>query len=244
MVLKIYVGWDPGETRSYEVCVHSLRRSTSPIDIIPITQAALRRSGLYRRTTQPDGTDWIDGKPFSSEFAFTRFLVPALNQYQGWALFCDCDFLFREDVAKLFSLADDRYAVMVVRHAMRKREGTKKQGAVQQNYACKNWSSLVLWNCGHPENLSLSVDDVSTKPGRWLHQFRWLESHLIGGLPKEWNWLEGHSSLSLTPNAVHFTRGAPWMDGYATASYADEWFATEEAIRLAKETVRPGRLYG
>lgn len=233
MALKIYIGWDPNEARSFNVCEHSLKRLASkPAECTPLIQSALRRSGLYRRTTLRDGTDWIDQKPFSSEFAFTRFLIPALNHYRGWALFCDCDFLFREDVAKLFDLADDRYAVMCVKRHLDVEKGTKKQGAVQENYPCKNWSSLVLWNCGHPANERLTVDDASTKPGSWLHQFKWLFEHEIGELPIRWNWLEGYSPMEIKPSAVHYTRGAPWMDGYATASYADEWFAAEEALKM------------
>ena len=36
----------------------------------------------------------------STEFTFTRFLVPHLMNYKGWALFIDCDIVFLEDVNK------------------------------------------------------------------------------------------------------------------------------------------------
>ena len=34
------------------------------------------------------------------------------SDYTGWALFIDCDFISKQDVADLFALADDKYAVM------------------------------------------------------------------------------------------------------------------------------------
>ena len=40
-----------------------------------------------------------------TEFTFTRF--PVFKDYTGWALFIDCDFIFKQDVADLFALADD-----------------------------------------------------------------------------------------------------------------------------------------
>ena len=53
---------------------------------------------------------------FSTEFTFSRFLVPYLQNYRGWAIFCDSDFIFLNDIDELFSLADSKYAVMCVQH--------------------------------------------------------------------------------------------------------------------------------
>ena len=61
----------------------------------------LERMGMYnRKHTVQNGQmiDDIDGKPFSTEFSFSRFLVPALNMYQGWALYMDCDMYLRTDI--------------------------------------------------------------------------------------------------------------------------------------------------
>lgn len=224
---QVYIGFDPKEERSFDVCAESIRKHWSlPVDIIPLVQRKLRLAGLYWRTHE-NNIDWIDGKPFSSEFTFTRFLVPQLNQYRGWALFCDADMMFRADVNDLFDFADDRYAVMCVQHRQESNYGTKKMGAVQEGYSRKNWSSLVLWNCAHPANENLTTADVSQKPGRWLHGFSWLKDDEIGALPEEWNWLEGHSSDWIEPKNVHFTRGAPWMPGYEGVDYADEWRSYE-----------------
>ena len=53
--------------------------------------------------------DSIDQKPFSTEFTFTRFLVPALMQYEGWALFMDCDMYPRTDVNEIFEEYNDEF---------------------------------------------------------------------------------------------------------------------------------------
>ena len=222
--LRIFVGYDSRENDAFEVCRRSLLNTTSvPISITPLDQMELRRIGLYRRAGE-DGKDVFDGKPFSTEFSFTRFLVPHLSLYRGWALFVDCDFLFRTDVSKLFALKTENKAVMCVHHSHVPDEVVKMDGVPQTIYHRKNWSSLVLWNCSHPDNKNLSIDDVNTKPGAWLHGFKWIsDTWKIGFVPESWNWLEGTSPKNIIPDAVHFTRGGPWFDKWKNVDYADEW---------------------
>lgn len=236
-VLPIYVGYDQREHVAYEVCKHSLERTSSrPVFVQPIIQDKLRHMGLYRRGFHQRGGvnyDDIDGKPFSTEFSFTRFLVPALTQYSGWALFCDCDMLFRENIQKLFALRDDKYACMVVKHVHEPDEGIKMDDQVQQRYHRKNWSSFVLWNCSHPANFTLTPEAVNTETGGWLHAFGWLKDDEIGGLPETWNWLEGWSKPpieGLGPANVHYTRGGPWFDDYRNVAYAKEWIAERQML--------------
>ena len=52
----------------------------------------------------------------STDFSFSRFLVPYLCGYEGWSLFMDCDMLMLDDIAELWALRDERYAVQVVKH--------------------------------------------------------------------------------------------------------------------------------
>src|SRR6185437_187672 len=137
-----------------------LRRSSRPVTIRALRRPDLIDAGVYTRRAIRVGNGWIDGidgKPFSTEFSFSRFLVPALSLFDGWALFCDCDFLFTADISRLFALADDRYAVMCVKHRHDPVETRKMDGVPQTRYRRKNWSSLVLWNCGHKSNRPLSV---------------------------------------------------------------------------------------
>ena len=75
-------------------------RQTINTDVFP-KQKEL--GDLYTRSVDPLS---------STEFTFTRFLAPALMNYNGWALFMDCDCVLLEDIENLFSQADDRYAVV------------------------------------------------------------------------------------------------------------------------------------
>ena len=227
MTLNVYVGYDPRETDAYAVCVSSLsRHSTIKTRIVTLMKRHLEAQGLYWRKSYIAGKqtfDKIDKKPFSTEFSFTRFLVPTLNEFAGWALFCDCDFMFRADVGELLALADPRYAVMVVKHNHEPTEDIKMDGVEQTRYSRKNWSSLILWNCSHPSNQRITKERVNTNTGWWLHNFCWLKDEEIGSIPTERNWLESYSSKDIDPKAVHYTSGGPWFSDYQDVAYADEW---------------------
>jgi lipopolysaccharide biosynthesis glycosyltransferase len=216
------------------VCAESLRSHSSiPLNIVLLDQSWLRRIGLYRRTFyERDGQryDTIDGRPFSTEFSFTRFLVPSL-QPDGWALFVDGDFLFRADVAELFAHQNPRFAVMCVQHRYQPDTKRKMLGQVQEPYPRKNWSSLCLWNCGHHQARYLTPYLVNNQRGDWLHAFTWMDDENIGALPDTWNWLDGHDEAVKHPKAVHFTRGTPDMPGWEDTYYADEWRAIAQRLQ-------------
>ena len=226
--LKLFVGWDSREDIAYQVCRHSvLRRASGHVSVTPLRQRALAALGLYKRPRDPLA---------STEFAYSRFLVPYLCGYQGWAIFCDCDFLWLDDVRKLAALADPAFAVQCVQHDHRPTERWKMDGARQSVYPRKNWSSLVLYNCGHPANAALTPEIVNTESGAFLHQFKWLNDSLIGALPETWNWLEGWNAKPATgtPAAVHFTRGGPWFDDWLDVAYADLWLAERDDWRAQR----------
>ena len=238
----IYIGYDSREQVAVDVLVESIRRHASrPLNVVTLNTISLRRIGLYRRTPDVSSTCWgnprsdtmvdaFDGRPFSTDFSFTRFLVPFLNQLEGFALFMDCDMYFRSDPCELFDCfaQPSAPAVRCVHHEYAGDATTKMYGCRQQSYSRKNWSSFVLYNCGHVANQTLTVDDVNTKPGRWLHNFKWLSDGQVGALPEKWNWLDGHSDETIEPANVHFTSGGPWFDGWKPkrpidARYCEEW---------------------
>lgn len=225
----VYIGWDHRERTAWETCALSIwRRSSRTVGIRPISRQSLRTDGLYLRPTEErDGQLWdrISNEPCSTDFSLARFWVPVIGGSAGWALFCDCDFLFRADVAQLFDLADPRYAVMVVPNMHDPVESVKMDGRAQTGYFRKNWSSLMLWNLGHAGARRLRLHDLNTWHKHDLHGFRWLADAEIGFLPQAWNWLEGISDPKIEPKAVHYTRGTPDMLGYENAAYADEWRA-------------------
>lgn len=225
--MKIYIGYDDREQVAYDVCKHSiLKRASIPVEVIPLMHRSLRNSGLFTRTWKVEAsgqyTCEVDGRPFSTQFSHTRFLVPELARLTetDWAVFVDCDFLFLDDVANLFALRDKTKAVQLVKHNY-KSDGIKMDGCIQQSYSRKNWSSLMMFNVKHPANLGLTHMEVNSWDGRELHNLKWLTDDLIGGLPEAWNWIGNHSPG--VPSAVHYTEGMPFMPGYENTPYANEW---------------------
>jgi hypothetical protein len=240
---RIWIGWTPQEMRAWNVARYSAQaRSIADLDIYRLALGPLCSNGLYRRPIRVDdrGFTWdvISEAPMSTEHAVARFLVPYLCGYQGWVLFTDGDVLFRDDVAELFALADPQYAVQVVKHVHVPSEPLKMEGALQTIYARKNWSSVCLWNAGHPANAALTVELVNTVPGRDLHRFCWLPDELIGALPARWNYLVGHTTGEAEPAIVHFTSGVPDMPGYQDVEYADEWWRVARAIGYERPSMR------
>ena len=234
--LKVFIGWDPAQMPAWCVAERSLKsRASVRVEAERLALSPLVREGLYTRPTRyPSGAepgywDVISDAPMSTGHAISRFFVPLLCGYEGWALFTDGDVLFRRDVAELFALADERCAVMVVQHPpYDPGSALKMEGAIQTRYQRKNWSSVMLWNCGHPSNRHGLEPLLNAVPGRDLHRFAWLVDGEIGALPPEWNVLVGHSEVD-EPAIAHFTDGVPDMPGYEHCPYADEWHATAKA---------------
>lgn len=210
--LDVFVGWEPREALGFEVFSHSARRRTDKlVHIVPLMLRSLRFNDLYwRKHESRNGQMWdvISGAPMSTEFAISRFLVPRL-QREGWCLFAEPDMLVRNDLSKLFAMADDRYAVMCVKHEYVPEERRKMDNQMQVPYARKNWSSLMLINASHPSNKRLTVDMVNELPGRDLHRFCWLAEDEIGALPLTWNYLVGVNHERIRPKILHYTLGTP-----------------------------------
>ena len=221
--MKVYVGYDTREDIAYQVCEHSIKRRNGRTEIIPLKQKDLREKGIYYREVD---------KLASTEFTFTRFFIPYLNDYKGWAVFCDCDFVWRVSPTELEQYCDDSKAVVCVQHDYKPKEGLKMDGQVQLVYPRKNWSSMVLWNCGHPKNKMLTPELLNKQTGKFLHRFRWLDDSDIGSLPLIYNWLVGwyQEPKDGTPKILHYTEGGPWFENYRDCEYADVW--KKELINL------------
>ena len=212
-----FIGYDSKEDIAYRVCKQSLlRKSTIKINILSLKLHELIAKGLYKRNIDPLA---------STEFTYSRFLVPQLMNFKGWAVFCDCDFLFLEDVAMLFKTLSDDKAIYCVQHDYTPKEKHKMDGKQQTIYPRKNWSSFIVFNCSHPSNRKLDVALVNKETGSFLHQFKWLKDEEIGSLDERWNWLEGWTSShnNKNPFAVHYTRGGPWFDEWQDVEFATEW---------------------
>lgn len=217
--LRIFIGFDPRETAAFHVLAHSiLMQASQPVAVTPIRLDSLRPH--FDRPRDPLQ---------STDFSFSRFLTPWLADYRGWALFMDCDMMLRADIAELFALADDRYAVMCVKHNHVPREQVKFLDAVQTKYQKKNWSSVMLFNAARCT--ALTPDYVAHASGLDLHQFKWLgDDELIGALPRRWNHLVDVDPYDPDAANVHFTIGGPYFDEYRGCDYADEWFAMRDSM--------------
>lgn len=225
MIPQVYIGYDGREPVAAHVARHSINiNSSGDVDVHYLKHRDLRKRGLFNREwiVTDQFRDARDGKPFSTEFSFTRFLVPFL-QDSGWALFMDCDMVFTSDIYKLFSLVDDSKAVMCVKHFHSPDSKVKMDDREQTRYFRKNWSSFILINCSHPANKRLTIDDVNTKDGSWLHRFAWLEDDEIGSLPFSYNYIPGVSPLCEKPDHIHWTDGGPWFAEYVDCPMADVW---------------------
>lgn len=233
----VFVGFDERESRAYDICRESLlRHSSVPLHVVKLDETALRSTGFYGREWRQEGQNRVDLgdlRPFSTDFAFTRFFVPSLCLFQGWALYCDCDILFTADIAEVFGLAEDKYAVMCVKHEHNPAEASKMGGVTQGAYRRKNWSSLVLWNCAHQANRALTQFAVNGRAGAWLHAFSWLKDNEIGAIPRRWNWLAGvDEPMGVTPSGIHYTLGIPGIhDGCTDTPMADLWLAAAGEAR-------------
>ena len=220
-MIRIFIGFDPRETIAFHVMSQSIHaRASEPVSITPLMLSQL------------DGLMWRERTPLqSTEFSFSRFLVPHLCNYQGWAIFMDCDMLILDDIANLWKLRSDAFSVQVVKHDHQPKETVKFLGQKQTKYEKKNWSSVMLFN--NAKCTALSPDYVNTATGLELHRFKWLDSDvLIGDIPHRWNRLVGYDETLPTDQVsnLHYTIGGPYFDDYQDTDYADEWFAERDAM--------------
>ena len=231
MKISVYIGWDSREAIAYEVARKTLLENSSiEIDIFPIKLNEMISQGIYTRGVDPLA---------STEFTYSRFSVPYLNQYNDWAIFVDCDFLFFGDIVELISYCDPSKAVLCVQHDYKPKDSTKMDGQAQTVYPRKNWSSLMLFNCGHSSTKKLTPELINRESGAYLHRMQWADDSEIGSLPAGWNWLEGWDNIPDKgfPQAVHYTRGGPWFESYQNVQYADIWRRHAAEIQNKTEVV-------
>ncbi len=242
--ITVWIGYDSREAVASHVAAHSIKRHTTATPIIKyLKHRELRSQGYFARPWQikadtGDFEDMIDCRPFTTEFSHTRFLVPELQNFRGWALFMDADMIFQSDIKRLFKLCNDRFAVMCVQHNHRPMKGSiKMDNRLQNIYFRKNWSSFVLWNCSHPSNKKLTKEKVNYMKGGDLHAFKWLQDHEIGELPWSYNYISGVSpnmpldikGNPVRPDVIHYTEGGPWFDECQDVPYGALWLTEHES---------------
>jgi hypothetical protein len=226
-MIRVFVGYDPREAVAYNVLAHSIQaRASRPISITPLALSQL--GGLLTRERHPLQ---------STDFSFSRFLAPYLSDFSGWSIFMDCDMLVLDDLVKLYDLRDERYAVMVVKHAHTPREDIKFLDQPQSKYEKKNWSSVMLFN--NARCRALTPEYVNRASGLELHQFKWLgDDALIGALPGCWNHLVGYDAPRTGMSLVHYTLGGPYFEEYRDCEYAAQWFTERDRMLFAAQRTK------
>ena len=210
-IVRLVVGYDARETIAYHVfCQSVIDKTTLPVSFLPLVEQSLAD---YKETHE-------DG---SNRFTYTRFLTPFLMNFEGWAIFADGDMVCKSDIAELWKQRDASKAVQVIKHNYLTKSGTKYLNNKNENYPRKNWSSIILWNCGHIKNRCLTPNFVSSMDGSFLHRLKWLEDDLIGELNKFWNWLAVEYDDNPQANLIHYTLGTPCFNDYRDCSSSEYW---------------------
>lgn len=209
--INLVIGFDQREAIAYHVfCQSVINQASMPVQFLPLAENTLHN---YREV-HSDG---------SNKFIYSRFLTPYLMNFSGWAIYADGDMVCQTDISDLWALRDESKAVQVVKHDYQTKATRKYLGNINENYPRKNWSSLILWNCGHPKNIILTPKFIQNQPGAYLHRFSWLSDDLIGELDKEWNWLAIEYPENPNAKFIHYTLGAPCFRDYANKPMSDIW---------------------
>lgn len=222
MTLRVYLGYDSQEPAAFHVALHSIMRHASrPVEIVPLVQSQLRAIGMYTRVREVTE---------ATEFSLTRFLCPALSNYEGYSLFMDCDVLVQADVydLMLYPVTEPDKAVFVCQHDYLPKGGKKMQGVQQTSYPRKNWTSVMLLD--NAKCRVLTPEYVNKATGLMLHRFWWMDDAQIGSLPQDWNHLVGEFDPNPNAKILHYTLGGPWFEAHANVDHADLWLAERDAM--------------
>jgi hypothetical protein len=209
-LIRLFTGYDRREAHGWHTFVESLIDQEDDVSL-----------------------SWLSGNQLDGTNAFTyeRFRIMERCNWAGWAIFMDgADMLLRGSLDELWSLRDPKYAVKVVKHDYKTKHPRKYVGTEMESdnsdYPRKNWSSVMLINCGHIAHFQNRVgirEAVESGDGVFLHRFAWLDDEQIGDLPREWNWLVDEAGENDKAKLLHWTAGYPGFKHYENAPMACEW---------------------
>jgi lipopolysaccharide biosynthesis glycosyltransferase len=212
--LKIFIGWDSRFPEPALVLEYSLKKHSSiPLDINFLKYEELD----FNREPDPLA---------STEFTYTRFLVPHLCGFKGKAIFMDNDMLCFNDIKELDDLSMEGLTLRVVKHDHKPLTTTKMYGTPQTSYPRKNWSSLMLMDCSKLTIWTKRV--VETASGAYLHRFEDILDENIGDIDSVWNSLD---MMDDKTKIIHYTDGGPWFENYVDHPHADIWFFYRDKLK-------------
>ena len=210
----IFVGFDNRQTVNSTVCHQSiLMHSSRPVAIVPLTLPAITAmTGFERRGLTP--------------FTYSRFLVPWIAGYQGWAIFCDSDIVFLSDPMRLIDECQgDKLLHPMSSPAVWIRD--------KSGFEFERAGLMVMW-CGHPAWKSVTpeaMNDPKVYPSPHKIERRGdidgiFPPEIIGRFSEEWGVLVGYEAID--PNmefgALHYTQGTPCHEETSSLPGHDQWY--------------------
>lgn len=221
-MIRLFTGFDQREAAGWHAFTQSvIERTSVPVAITPLNIIGAQRDG-------------------SNAFTYTRFLIPEMCNYAGFAIYADgADMIALGDLAELWEMHSKNYAVQVVKHDYKTKHPRKYLGTEMEvgngDYPRKNWSSLVLWNCGHQAHFD-NRENLRSAAGSYLHRFSWLKDSEIGELPAVWNWIPEEQGANTEAKILHFSIGIPGIRAHRNAPHAQEWrYFSDLAAELPAE---------
>lgn len=194
-MLRVFIGVDSRAPLAYTVLQSSIiRRSSVPVQITPLLlhQLPVKRRGL-------------------TDFSYSRYIVPYLCGYEGWAVFMDADMICLGDIKEAFDIAQKNGdAVSLVKHKMR-----------------FEWPAFMVFNNEKCKKLTPEyIDNIENSPSK----MEWAES--IGELPAGFNHLVGYDDPNPETRIVHYTQGIPAWPETKDCEHSEVWFAEREAALM------------
>lgn len=240
----IFVGYDEREHEVFQVCKYTLEKnSTVPIKVHKLHHKPLRDNKMLTREWKIESngqyTDLVDGRPFSTQFTFSRFLLPELwktindPNKSPLVMFVDCDFVYLQDIGEMFKEIENykirhgaRNALYCTQHNYNPNNQVKMDGINQSRYNKKLWAAMMVFDMEHQKNEKVTCEYVNTTSGRELMQLSWVDDLTeIGHIEEKWHFIPDHSERNTNEiAAIHYTEGGPWFPNYRNCKYAHHWW--------------------
>ena len=185
--IRIYVGATEAETLPCKVLEYSIRKHASmSVEVFPLCHAQIDIPQPKQPKNQP-----------RTPFSFQRFLIPALTNYQGRAIYLDSDMLLFDDIRNLWSVPFHGADLL----------------AVHQSDVSQPQFSVMLLNC---DSLSWDIKEIVRELDRGALSYEQLmfemavATNVRAAIEPRWNSLE-HFAEEETA-LLHYTdmNTQPW----------------------------------
>ena len=132
-----------------------------------------------------------------------------------------------DDISEIFKQYDPMLAVKVVKHEYKTKHPRKyvgsKMESLNEDYDRKQWASVMLFSCGHPEWRKFDPEFVAQQKKIDLLQFKSVTR--VGELEGTWNWIVDEQGPNEHAKILHWTAGVPAFPSCKDAPMASDWFA-------------------